>query len=344
MTCRSFTSTLLVCAGLALSIAGAGCRSAEPPPAAPAASPGAFQFTPEQPPKTVEGFRVATFNTEFLFDGLDNEGQATFAWKGDPAAARAHMKRVADVIRTLDADVIMLEEVENIGVLEELAGGMLAGMGYTPYLIDGTDTFTGQDVGLLARVPIDTVGRTDDRAPVAGSDDDYGVSKNLFARLSLRGIPTTLIGVHFLSQPTNESRKPRREAQAEVIRRLVEREENAGRAVMVLGDFNDFDPAVPDQMSSTPISNVLSLIRSAGPGTEDDLHNALERVSQNERFTNFWDRDEDGEIEANELSAIDHILLSPLLFERVKDVDVVQAHDPRLAPDHFPIVVTLAAP
>ena len=51
-----------------------------------------------------------------------------------------------------------------------------------------------------------------DRAPVGVAGAPYGVSKNLWARLTLLGRPTTVVGVHFLAQPDNPERRPRRDA------------------------------------------------------------------------------------------------------------------------------------
>jgi hypothetical protein len=56
----------------------------------------------------------------------------------------------------------------------------------------------------------------------------------------------------------------------------------------------------------------------------------------------LYDRDNDGEIEQNDLSILDHILLAPAFYRRVRDVRVVHMHDPRTVTDHFPVVDTLA--
>lgn len=313
-------------------------------------SSGTVQDTERKPPPIIEGrapdyrsegIRIATFNGEFLFDGLDPEGQASFPWKDDPVAARVHQDSVARVIRDLDADVIVIPETENVTVLERMVQGPLAGMGYQPVLIEGEDTFTMQDVGMLSRLPVEMSGRTDERVPVGLTDRTYGVSKNLWARIDLGGTPTTLIGAHFLARPDDKSREDRREAQAEVIRRLVERETRQGREVIALGDFNDFDAQVPDRIGSRPITDVLTIIKSAGPGPEDDLINVMSDVPQADRYTSFYDRNDNGELDAGELSAIDHLLLSPGLYQRLREVRFVHGHDPRLVSDHFPIVVTL---
>ena len=314
---------------------------ASPPPTPTGVAPPEFEVQPP-PVWTADGIRVATFNGEFLFDGVGDEGQATFDWKGDPEKARAHRDRVGEVVRSLDADVVLIPETENLGALQMLADESLADMGYTAVLVDGRDTFTGQDVGLLTRLPVQASGRTDERALVGVSDQQYGVSKNLWVRMDMGGTPVTVIGVHFLARPDDVERRPRREAQAEVIRQLVAAEQAAGREVIALGDFNDFDEAVLDRRASRPISDVMAIVKRAGPGDDDDLVNVMGDVPQAQRFTALYDRNANRVIEPGELSAIDHVLLSPGLYRRVLDVRYVHSFDPREVSDHFPIVVTLS--
>lgn len=325
---------------LVIGLLAAGC-SQTPVSTTPEPVDGAL-FTPEPPPtfQFEDGVRIATLNTEFLFDGLGNEGQASFPHKGNPEASRQHRDAIAAILRQLDADLVMLQEVEHDRVLRSMLEESLADFGYAVHFVEGTDTFTGQDVALLSRLPIDQVGRTDARAPVGNSNDTYGVSKNMYARLSLGNVPTTLIGLHLLARPTDASREDRREAQAEVIRRLIEEEQAAGRAVIVLGDFNDYDE-LPDRNANAPITDVLARIKGAGPAPTDDLCNVMAEVPPTERFTSHWDQDDDNLVETDELSAIDHILLSPALCDRVREVVYVQAHDPLAATDHFPVVVNL---
>ena len=325
---------------LVLSAVLGACAGSAPPSDSGAPAP----FTVEPAPVwAADGLRFATFNGEFLFDGVGDEGEATFDWKGDPARARAHRDAVGAVIRQLDADVVLVPETENLTALQMLVDESLADMGYTAVLVDGRDSFTGQDVGLLTRLPVEASGRDDDRVAVGISDQLYGVSKNLWARLTLPdGTPVTVVGIHFLAQPDNVERRDRREAQAEVIRQRVEAELALGRQVVVLGDFNDFDDAVLDRRGSRPITDVLAIVKRAGPGPDDDLVNVLGDVPQADRFTALYDRNRSGTIDPGELSAIDHILLSPALYRRVVDVRYVHSHDPREVSDHFPVVVTLA--
>lgn len=319
---------------------GTGCVS-RPPVAEEPDTP--FVFEVEPPPVfRAEGVRLAALNAEFMFDGYGDEGQASFPHKGDPEKARVHRDKIGRILRMLNADVIMLAEVENKDVLDLLIRESLDGMDYQAYFVQGNDTFTGQDMGLLSRLPVEEVGRTDARVPVGTTSEEYGVSKNLWARITIGRQPTTLVGLHFLAQPGNTERKPRREAQAEVIRRFVAQEQAQGRAIVVLGDFNDYDNATPDLAGSVPITNVLQTIKAAGPAAEDDLRNVLAEVPRRQRFTALWDKNDNEVVEEGELTAIDHLLLSPLLYRRLREVRYVHAHNPVTDTDHFPIVVVLA--
>jgi endonuclease/exonuclease/phosphatase family metal-dependent hydrolase len=285
--------------------------------------------------------RIATFNAEFLFDGMEPDGGADFPWKNNPRAATAHRRAVSRIVRSLNADIVVLTEVEHLGVLDSMATIDLEGLAYSSHLIEGRDSFTRQDVGLLSRLPIDRTFRSNERAPTGLGSDTYGVAKHLVARFTIDGLPITLIAVHLLAQAENPSRRPLREAQAEVVRRQVVREIAAGRQVIVAGDFNDYDGSVPDAAGSRPVTTALATIRRAGPGATDDLFNALALEPQETRYTVGRDTDRDGRLERHEVAAIDHVLMSPALRARLLAVRVAHSPEARAASDHVPVVVTL---
>ena len=290
---------------------------------------------------------IMTLNAEFLWDGVDpEEGQVVFDWKGSQTEAEEHMQEIADVIIRVDPDMVNLAEIENIEALTTFNDKFLAGRGYEPYLVKGKDTFTGQDVALLTR--IDPVGgqieRDDSRATVG--DVNKGVSKNYFAKFDLGDSrKIALVGLHFLARPTSSSRRLAREAQAEVIRSRAVTLAQDGFEVVVLGDFNDFDGNSDslDHIDSTPITNVLLNIRGMDPdNAADDLLNVAALVPKPERFTAFYDRnDNDGIDPPKEFTSIDHILLSQELVAEVEVVTIPHNHDPRFVTDHFAVVVHL---
>ncbi len=117
-------------------------------------------------------FRLVQFNAEWLFvDGADSCPGTTCPWK-DSTAANKHLSTIAKVISDLNPDVINLCEVESCNELTLLTqDSALSGRGYKPYMVKGTDSATGQDVGLLTKIdPLIDLYRSADRAdyPVAG--------------------------------------------------------------------------------------------------------------------------------------------------------------------------------
>lgn len=147
---------------------------------------------------------IMAFNAEFLWDGVapeEGESSVTFPWKGSQSEAEDHMATVADIIKGSNPDIISLEEVENLTALTTFNNKFLSGRAYRPYLINGKDTHTGQDVALLTRIdPENGVIERDDREGESGHVSK-GVSKNYFAKLNLDGRKIALVGLHLLRGP-----------------------------------------------------------------------------------------------------------------------------------------------
>ncbi len=299
-----------------------------------------------RPDKTT--LTVMAFNCEFLWDGVaPEEGAAsvTFPWKGDQKLAEAHMKRVANLILRGNPDVVSLEETENLHAVQVLNDKFLAGRGYKPYFIQGKDTFTGQDVALLTRIdPDGDKIERDDRIGTSGTETS-GVSKNYFAKLTVGSTKIALIGLHLLAQPTSRDRMAKRQAQADVVRTMAVDLAKQGRQVIVLGDLNDWDgdPASQDFKDDLPISTVLATIRGMDPANPgDNLVNAASFMPKEDRYSDFWDQNNDKVIQSpQEFSMIDHILLSPALAAQVEDAYIPHEADPRAVSDHFPVIVRL---
>jgi len=289
---------------------------------------------------------LMTLNVRFLWDGVEPEEGivGSFPWKGHPELAKAHMGAVAELIRRCNPDIVHLAEVENLAALTLFNDRHLSDLGYRPYLINGRDWITGQDVGLLTR--IDPDGNTVFRSDLEGQagDERKGVSKNLFATFTLPEGRFALIGIHLLAEPYNRSRLLEREAQADAVRRTALMLQRAGYPLVVLGDFNDFDGSRDgrDHIGSLPITRVLAMIRGMDPFHPlDDLVNAADWLPRRRRFTAFFDLNRNGCADFGELAGVDHILLSPQLWSRVEKVDIPQEHNPLLVTDHFPVVVRL---
>jgi len=307
---------------------------------------------------------IMHWNTEWLF--LDKWDKR---WSSYEEAVE-HLHDVAKVIRQVSADVINLAEVESCAVLQALVDA-IGDDTYEFYLKRGTDTSTGQNVGLLTRVdPIEDLWRTSDRAayPVEGShcsqnqpsghkrlrSSTYGVSKHYFTRIAPEGFGEIfLAGTHLLAFPDDPARCEKREAQSMVLQSILRDEMMRGNSTVVaFGDMNDFDGQVPDVANSQPISRTLEILKDVvqlSGWDGDELLNVAERVEQDRRYTAYYNPDKSVCKTAKDSStSIDHVLVDSRLLARTNVVHFDNAvFQPPCATqqgvfsDHWPILVQL---
>ena len=126
---------------------------------------------------SINGLRLVQYNAEWLYidhySAFDCPGtQCT--WK-NTTQAYTHLDYVSRVVAYLAPDILNVCEVEGINELQLVADTVLAEfpeLEYTPYLIPGTDTATGQNVGMLSRIaPRVPLYRTEEKYeyPIEGS-------------------------------------------------------------------------------------------------------------------------------------------------------------------------------
>lgn len=154
-----------------------------------------------------------TLNGEFLWDGVrKEEGRVNFAWKRNKDEAEDHMADVAALVKAASPDIVNMVEVENLKALKTFNTKFLSGQGYKAYLVNGRDSTTGQDVGLLTRIDPEgnRIARSDKKGKSGGVSKS--VSKNYFAKLQVGGKKIALVGLHFLARPDDTSRKLPRQA------------------------------------------------------------------------------------------------------------------------------------
>ncbi len=276
---------------------------------------------------------VMSFNAEFMWDGLlPEEGSAYFPWKGNPPEARNQHRGHRQGDPRQQSDSLQLLEVENINAVRLLNDEYLKGCGYVVYLNDSKDTSTGQDIGLLTRVDPEKDGIFRDERKGRRGTVSKSVTKHYIARFCINDRPIAIVGAHLLARPNDWRRSEAREAQADAVRAIALDQAKAGYKLIVMGDFNDYEdePQYQDHLVHTPITRVLAIMRTLDPECrQDDLVNSAHHVPPVERYTAYWDINEDGEIDApQEFSQIDHILLSPTLDRHVVKVDIPHHHDP----------------
>ena len=292
-------------------------------------------------PAAAEQITIMSWNTEFLWDGqAPEEGKANFAWKGDETAALERITHVANVIADADPDIVVLLEIENGDVLSRLSKRLPAS-GYHPYFVQGKDTFTGQDIGILSRHQPISIGRFNNRAATGEGARTVGVSKNIVTGFRISRTPVALVAVHLRSGATDPARGVIRQAQATALSEALEGLSNDGWPLIVLGDFNDFDDTPQDAGKNAPRTQVLATVKRSG---SRDLRNAMAWMRPGERWTTWFDRNGNRRPDhADRFSAIDHILLDPVFAGRIVSAGIIHSAETSVS-DHEPVFVRLDLP
>jgi exonuclease III len=227
---------------------------------------------------------------------------------------------------------------------------------YMPYLKKGTDTSTGQNVGMLTRVdPVVSLYRTEDRYdyPIYGSTCGYtgtgstGVSKHYITEFKLSNMNIALIGTHFVAIPTDSSRCAQREGQASVLQPVIANYVSKGYEVILIGDLNDFDGVVLDVNSNKPTSQVLNILKGNFGEYKGkyELISAAENVQQSERYSDWYDSDNNCNTQSNkDYSMIDHVLVTSGIKNKISDVYFYHGYSEYCGTynsDHYPVVIDL---
>jgi len=300
---------------------------------------------------------IVSFNAEWLFLYRSNCPGTGCPWS-DINAARNHLNNIGNTLGDINADIVVIEEVESCTVLVELlATSALSSKGYKPYMIRGTDTATGQNVGLITKVdPKTNLVRTAARYnyPIAGNTCGYngspgnaGVSKHFYTTFQIAGLskPLLLVGLHFLAFPTTSDRCVEREAQASVIRDIVNDEGlSKNYEVVVLGDFNDYDPSVIDEAKSVPTSRVLNIIKGSELVNVARYHpNRLTGVGI---YSSWYDKNSNCiDDKGAEHTAIDHILITSNLASKIRTMFYYFGYTASCGSfmsDHWPVVIEVS--
>jgi exonuclease III len=302
-----------------------------------------------------QSLRLVQYNVEWLFidyySAMDCPGDGC-TWKTIDDAEK-HLSYVSKVISELKPDIINLCEVEGCDELNEVKNYL--DDSYVPYLKKGTDTSTGQNVGMLTRIdPIIDLYRSEEKIayPISGtkcgstsSSGTSGVSKHYITEFNLGVYKVALIGAHLLAIPTDPSRCVQREAQAQVLQNIVYGYIGRGYEIILIGDMNDYDGEILDMNDDKPTSRVLDIMKGLDGqknGTYE-LTNIAMTIKQNERFTDWWDSDNNcNTTSQKDYSMIDHILVTDNVYSNIVNAYIYHGYDEycgKWNSDHYPIVV-----
>jgi exonuclease III len=305
--------------------------------------------------------RIMQYNVEWLFTEYyapaDCPGDGC-PWHNE-TAAHTHIRYVSKVINDLEPDIINLCEIQGCVELEELIENLTYKDEYRKYVIQGEDTSTGQNVGMITKIDPSNgqLYRNDMRIKYPlpeskcgydGSGGTIEVSKHYITELKLGDKDIALVGAHFLAMPTDPDRCAKREAQAAIIRNIVDAYMEKKFEVIVMGDFNDYDNEILDINNHIPTSRVLDIIKKGLGEDEKDHSNVLvsseEMVKKEDRYSLWWDENGDGKVESSEYALIDYILVTPTIYNWIENVVVYHGYEEGLDiynSDHYPIFVDM---
>lgn len=331
------------------------------------ASAMAFAFPVDGTAEEMLPLRIVTFNAELLNAPGVTPGNLQ-KYRFD-YARRGHIERVANLIETLDPDVLNLLEVTSKQAVD-LIVEVLHEKGLTDYRgyhIDSNDTFTGLDVAVITKIPLDEVDGKSIRTFFSGGDDPTyrraihfrarngrmindttSLSRNSMYFLTVGGCKLGFLGLHLKAVPDDEYSNAKRTGEAEIARALVRSEiVRRGYLPIVLGDLNDYDPDVPDRDEArNPETTVLKDLKDFDPERPGpELVNAASRIArQADRYSNHWDWNENGADDPQDVyTMIDHILLAKELMPYVTRAFICHSVSADVS-DHFAVVVDLQLP
>ena len=304
-------------------------------------------------------FKIMQYNVEWLFIdyfGASNCPGDGCTWK-NTSEATIHLETVSKIIAELNPDIVNFCEVEGCDELNMLLsklGGETTD--YKPYLKKGTDSATGQNVGMMTRIdPNVNIFRTEEKInyPINSSSCGYtgvpaltGVSKHYFTEFKFYGRDVLFVGAHLIAFPTDPARCAQREAQSQILQNVIFQYVGKGYEIIVLGDFNDFDSEIMDSNNNKPLSRALDIIKGKF-GTYSgkyELKTVEEKIPQNLRFSDWWDKNSNCVSTLNEFSLIDHILLTPFLNDKIKKAYIYQGYNEFCGTynsDHYPMIIEL---
>lgn len=223
----------------------------------------------------------------------------------------------ARAIGALDADVLAIQEIENLDVLKRFRGDRLKNKGYThAILVDGNDP-RQIDVAVLSRFPI---------VRARSHQHLRDGSRFLFSRdclevdIQVNGSVLTLFVNHLKSMLDKDNpsqgrktTRAKRVKQSEGVMDIVKSRfggSPGGQKWAVVGDLNDF---LGTAQGTT--SGITDLV------TWPQVENVVDRLPQADRWTHFFSGAPAGETKVRQL---DYILLSSSLAGATNAAPVIE--------------------
>jgi 2',3'-cyclic-nucleotide 2'-phosphodiesterase (5'-nucleotidase family)/predicted extracellular nuclease len=276
---------------------------------------------------------ITSFNVQNLFDLVINPDKDDASSTPTPEQLEVQLTKLARAIEIelRLPDILVVQEVENTAILQVLGDRVNAATG-TSYVatsfevsdVRGIEVGFLWDSGRVALLDAFQLSGPDVEAAFGPSSPSPG-REPIVGMFSLTGNlldpPVYIIGNHFKSKsgddpifgvnwPPVRMTEVQRHMQAQVVRDFVNElfEQDPNALVMVTGDLNDFQFGEPGEGSNHTVGII------EGTGDEIPLINLINFVRDPQRYTYVFDGNS---------QVLDHMLVSPMLYELFAAVDVL---------------------
>jgi len=252
-------------AGNLQNIPGAGA----PAPAPQRSGDGPPQAGKKQEPEDSVHLTVGTYNIKDFIDERNPAINLPQKNGRPPVGPKSEkeQKAAAEMIRAMNADVVTLQEVQDMKILDKFVDTHLPGQYPYRALVDAHDP-RGIDVACISKYPItNVVSHKDDRFPIP-EENRTGTFKRDMLRVDLdvKGIPFTVYTVHLKAQSGGDRADHWRLGEAQEMRQIALREMGRypSRRYVVTGDFNDtqrspaLQPLLSQDSSDWHLNNALA--------------------------------------------------------------------------------------
>ena len=224
----------------------------------------------ELPPDAI---RIATYNTHLFFDTVCDSGECGYDDFEDQLSLSAYGAKVRDVaesIEILDADIVLVQEIETADCLDDLAEE-LADRYPVAYL--GEIGYDGSiDVGVLADAElVTTVNHRYKRIPLPdGSDTTIFTREFLEVHLDFDGDLVIVFVGHFKAKANDDPDRRLAEAMAAYDIVTQTATDNPDALIVMGGDMNDVPGSAP--INTLEQNGDLLRVASELPGNEDGTY------------------------------------------------------------------------
>ncbi|MCL2324908.1 MAG: hypothetical protein FWC40_00170 [Proteobacteria bacterium] len=217
---------------------------------------------PNPPPPPPE-FSIATYNVHNFFDQKCDSGRCGSGDYEKVLSEEAYQRKLnetVDAIRTIQADVILLQEIETEAIMLDIQANL---PDYRAALFGEIGTPASVDVALLAKGEFIRTAKHRSNHTLPDGSNRRLARELLEAEIRLdNGPEITVLTTHFVSKVT-DAEGSRRLAEAQLVRRLIEErlQENPNTLLAFGGDLNDTPDSPP---ITTLTANALLEISTKG--------------------------------------------------------------------------------